>query len=698
MKSSQETENSAALEWRKTNALKNDLINYHTTRVQTMKLTAAVLKEIRADPIHKLRTASVQDLQAIVQKANHAYYNTGTPLFEDDVYDIVKDLLASRDPQNPILTHVGAACDACERKVELPHYMGSMNKMKAAEVPAFIQAQGPPHSYVVSDKLDGVSALAVFDAGGAAAAGPSLYTRGNGRVGQNITHLVPFVQHVPRNIPGRRRISVRGELVISKRDFIDHAMVKQGATARNLVSGQVNATVPNLDVCRHIQFVVYQVCEPRGLSCSKQIELAKQLGFKVVPSTILGRADIDGDALGRFLHSRRQQTEFEIDGLVVCHDGVHEPPSGQNPPYAFAYKNMLFNDAAEVVVTGVEWKLSKDGLLKPTVLFDPVTLNGVSVQRATGFNARFIEAHGIGPGARLMVTRSGDVIPHIKEVLRAAGAPALPDRSEWDWEWNETRVDARVRGERGNNNALQLKRLQRFFQVVKAEGVSDATIERLFNSGFRTVRQVFGIHDAAALMQHVPGFQSKSAEATVAALRAARAAATCTDIMVASNTLGRGFGERRLRTILCAFPDALRRDPPIEALLGVEGVQQKTAQQFLDGLRAFRAFAHTEGLEDLCTAPPGHQQVPHSGCNGVSGDMAGVVAVFTGFRSEDLEQQVAGRGGKVVGTVSKKVTVVVTGSDGSKTSGKVARATELGIPVVHRDTFVELWALAGGRG
>jgi len=103
--------------------------------------------------------------------------------------------------------------------------------------------------------------------------------------------------------------------------------------------------------------------------------------------------------------------------IVVRDNQHHSIISGKNPKYSFAFKTILTHEEAEVIVSHVEWNISKDGFLKPTVYFNPIHIGGVKIQKATGFNASFIQSNTIGPGSHIVIIRSGDVIPYIVRTL-----------------------------------------------------------------------------------------------------------------------------------------------------------------------------------------------------------------------------------------------------------------------------------------
>jgi DNA ligase (NAD+) len=566
---------------------------------------------------------SARDLARLIQQANQAYYNSDAPLMPDAEYDALKDELARRDPTHPLLSSVGVAVTSAHRKVQLPVWMGSMDKVKDPATPC--------EAYM--DKLDGVSALLVWPRDGPA----RLLTRGDGRVGHDVSHLLAFLQHtLPPNSTLPIDVIVRGELVLPKDAPLE-------GVRRNLVSGLVNAQVPDLEVAKHVHFVAYAVLAPPGMRPLHQLSWLAAHGFpRVVHAE--GATDVD---LDRALAARKQRSPYEVDGIVlILRDAWEDVPAGENPKALVAFKRNT--TWARAVVTQVEWKVSKDGYFKPTVVFAPVHLSGVTVQRATGFNAGFIRAHAVGPGAVVHVTRSGDVIPHILEVVEPAPqGPALPAADAGTW--TDTGVDLVAHAD---DPAIALRALQHFFSVVDVRGVGDARVAALFAEGYTRPGDAL-----RHLSQQAPPRLD---------LR---------QLMVASNAFGRGVGKRRLEALLQRHPRALQEAPTREQLLDIPGVEAKTADAMLEGLRRFAEFERENQLLQYVGAQPAPTVAAPST----------TTIVFSGFRDPELQLRAARElGHRVADNVTRQTAILVVPDGAHEPTTKEKRAVELGVRVVAR--------------
>lgn len=376
-----------------------------------------VYDRIIKDPVNVLKSLTFKQITSLLEKADTAFFNTNETLLPDDIYDMTKRYLKENDKNNPYLKKVGAEIEI--NKVELPFYMGSLDKIKDNESEIIKWKKKYTGSYVISEKLDGISCLLYYDKNTR-----KLMTRGNGYQGQDISHILPYLNIDVSKLT--KKIAIRGELIISRANW--QVISDSGANARNVVAGAVHSKVVNKETMSRIDFVTYDVLFPRN-KLSTSLNMVKSLNIPVVKHLVIENDFLNLENMSNVLASWRKESLYEIDGIVVQHDEEHKMMSGKNPKHAFAFKTILTHEQAEVIVTDVEWNISKHRYLKPLVKFNEVCLAGVKIKQATGFNASFIESNNIGPGSRIIIVRSGDVIPHILSVLTPSSnnRPKMPD-------------------------------------------------------------------------------------------------------------------------------------------------------------------------------------------------------------------------------------------------------------------------------
>ena len=523
--------------------------------------------------ISVLDNLSESELSDIIELTNKYYYNSMSPLMSDNDYDIVKEFIERKFPKNVAIAQIGAPIG--KNKVTLPYEMWSMNKIKPdsnALVSWKSKYTGP---YVLSCKLDGVSGMYVDG---------KLYTRGDGKVGQDISHLISHLK-----LPKIKDYAVRGEFIIPKLVF-EEKYKTIFANPRNLVSGIVNSKTFD-DKINDLHFVTYEVVHPK-MKPSEQMAKLKELGLEVVLNHT--EPDITNEILSNLLLNLRKNYTYEIDGIIVADDNIHSRITG-NPEHAFAFKMVLTDQIAEAKVVDVIWTPSKNGYLKPRVRIEPIKLGGVTIEYSTGFNGRFIEENNIGIGALIQIIRSGDVIPYIKSVSVPASKPKMPTVP---YKWTDTRVDI-VLENIEDDTTVREKNITVFFTTLEVDGLSSGNVKRIINAGFDSVPKILKM-DLTDFAK-VEGFKTKMASKVFSSIQDKVSKASLLDIMVASNKLGRGLGERKIRPMLETYPDILTssesNDKKIEMLKLIKGIGNENAVEFVNNIHNFLAFLSDCGLE-----------------------------------------------------------------------------------------------------
>ena len=659
-------------------------------------VNAKLLADLISNPEKTLSSISKKDLVDILTAASDAYYNGEDSILSDDLFDMAKDHLEKIDPTNAFLKVVGAPIQGI--KVTLPYYMGSMNKIRDDDNSIQKWVSEYSGAVVISDKLDGISAMLVVTP-----TSRTLYTRGDGTMGQNISNMMPYL-NLPEikpkifNAIKNKTLAVRGELIISRENWekIKHL----GANARNVVAGCINKSqknTPDEEIAHRIDFVAYESVNPKSAP-SDGLQLLQSNGFKVVHYSYKSASVvINNDMLSTILVDRRANSPYECDGIVVYQDKQHDLIRGKNPSNAFAYKSIHTHDQVEVVVSEVEWNISKDGYMKPLVKFKPINLAGVTIAKATGFNASFIENNKLGPGSRIIIIRSGDVIPHILKVLTpsATGKASMPTVA---YHWNKSHVDILIDATSNDEPNVDMNKsmLAHFVKSIDMKGVGPGIVNKMVDAGINTIPKLMNVN-AADLLQ-IDGFQKKSAEKVANTIKACKDTVECVDLMSASNIFGRLFGSRRIKTIVGAYPSILKRQAPtLQQLLQIEGIGPETAPMFIENLPKFFKLIDAIGIP--CRGSDADAKPPQPKERDVSPkreskpeekpklDFKGQNVVFTGVRNKDLEKIIEAAGGKVSSSVSKNTTLIIT-KDVNENNAKLNKARELNIKIVAIDTLV----------
>ena len=619
-----------------------------------------IANDFKKKGISVLESLNENQLSELLRESNAAYYNE-EPFFTDNQYDIVKEFVESKYPSNPVLHEIGAPVE--RNKVILPYPMGSMDKIKPdtnALANWTSKFSGP---YVLSCKLDGVSGLYTTEG-----PKPKLYTRGDGKIGQDISHLIPFLR-----LPKTKGLVIRGEFIIPRALF-ETKYKDKFANPRNMVAGIVNHKTIN-EAVQDLHFVAYEVMNPIKKP-SQQLAFLLTLDVEVVLYKI--EPTINNELLSNTLLDWRYNYAYEIDGVIVTNDALYKRKAG-NPEHAFAFKMVLSDQVAEAKVVDVIWAASKDGYLKPRVQIEPINLGGVQITYATGFNGAFINDNKIGVGSTIELIRSGDVIPYIRKVIVPAEEPRMPSIP---FKWNDTHVDIMLE-DLESDQTVREKNITGFFRGIGVEGLSTGNIKRIMEAGYDSIPQILKM-TIEDLLQ-IDGFKEKMATKIHDGIKEKIDAASLTKIMSASNMFGRGFSEKKIELIMVSYPKVLlskeSNAQKITKILAIKGMATKSAEAFVERIPYFINFIKESGLvkklaEKISEKKPVNQFHP----------LFGKSIVMTGFRDTALQEALKDIGAKIGSSVSSKTFVVLV-KDKEEDTGKANEARKLNVPLITPQEF-----------
>ena len=459
-----------------------------------------VIELLKVDPESTLKSLGEKEILKILDHLADKYYNE-TPIVSDELFDIIKEhyeteydakykvgapiksVKSTKSTKLTKFTKSDKTNDVITKgkngtKVKLPYWMGSLDKIKPSSGTFNNWVGKFPGPYVLSWKLDGISALLCKIKGQV-----YMYTRGDGVEGQDISHCIQMIGtnglNINKMVEGD---AIRGELIMSKANF--KTIEDRMANPRNAVSGIIGTKKPDPELLKLIDFIAYWVLSPQ-LKASEQLEYIKKKDF--VPRSVEYeiKSKLTLDELSAKLVEGRKSHKYEIDGVVVIDDSKYYPlESGSNPTYGFAFKQLLTDQIAEATVLDVLWEVSKDKYIKPKIKINTIELGGVEITYATAFNAKFVVDNCIGPGAQIQIVRSGDVIPKIEKVLKPSesGKPKLPIIK---YKWNETGVDIIASDlDASTMEKIIVKKLTYFFDTLGIKWMGETTIEKFVSNGY----------------------------------------------------------------------------------------------------------------------------------------------------------------------------------------------------------------------
>ena len=624
-----------------------------------------IIQNYKSGGISVLENLNEKTLNEILVKTNDVYRNLGPtdePLVSDNQYDILEDFIKEKYPKNNIVGKIGAPIT--KNKIKLPYEMASMDKIKpdTKALPSWKTKYDGP--YVLSCKLDGVSGLYTTENGKS-----GLYTRGDGQVGQDVSHLITHM-----GLPTIKDIVIRGEFIM-KRNTFNTKYANKFANARNLIAGTVNRITIN-ETVHDMDFVGYEVIKPE-LKPSEQFKFLEENGFKTVRNET--NDNITNELLSNRLVDWRNNYDYEIDGVIVTNDKIYSRTSG-NPGHSFAFKMVLSEQMAEAKVLDVEWNASKDGYLKPTVRIEPIRLGGVKIEKATGFNGAFIESNKIGVGAVIQIIRSGDVIPHIRNIITPAEQPLMPTV---DYIWNDSRVDIMLEN-KNEDEGVRNRNIIGFFNGIEVDRLGDKNVIKIIGAGFDTIPKILKMTKDQFLS--IDGIKEKMANNIHSGIKTQIEKATISKIMSSSNRFGRGFGGRKIELILTEYPDILTSNESeaikIEKLSKVNGMAKKTAETFVKQVPQFLDFLRDCDMESKLIVPENQ--------NAIVVDESHILykktIVMSGTRDKVIENKLKEVGAILGTSVTSKTFMLITPHPDSDNS-KVVNAKKLNILILTPEQF-----------
>lgn len=610
--------------------------------------------------------------------ANLAYRNTETLLMTDEEYDEGIATLRKLEPNHPFLSLIGA--DVQEggkvKTILLPSKMASLDKILYGEgtLEKWKKKCASP-SYVISEKLDGISCLYVSDNGG------RLYLRGNGVKGVDVSGLLNKIRLQIYRPPGN--FIVRGELILRKSD------TPKGSIGRSLMNGWVHRSTETLKEMSDIRFIAYQVIRPSGMTRRQEFEWLRNY-FEIPWIRFINEFGLKEDLLKKFLIHRRAESEYATDGLVVATDTVPQMTGEElkNPKDAIAFKAALDEQKCTTIVKGIEWNISRHGIFIPTILIEPIVIGDAKIERLSGHNAATIVKHSLGPGARIIVRRSGDVIPTLDTVLEACPTGAALPLSSWKWDENKTHACSDIYN--GSESAeTRIKTMVHGLQTLEIPGIGEGIVEKLVEGKIDTLKKLWSSSPELLASLIGPGRGPKLLEN----FRSAISKAPPITLMIASNMLPRGVGERKLKVLFEIQPDPSLWTSAL--FVNVKGWGLTSIDELLAVLPKIliwtKDFPFTQVSTELHLHSSSAPKIQVK--NGKS-------VVFTGVRDKVLEERLVSLGWEIQPTITKNTTVLIVpdtyqgtaspapaAASQAKESGKIKKAVEYGIRIERITDF-----------
>jgi NAD-dependent DNA ligase len=621
---------------------------------------------------------SVNDLAEVLYFASDQYYNIDgdkqTEVFlTDDQFDQLESILRALNPNHPFFAQVGS--DVRGSKVDLPYELGSLDQLHVGgDVRRWIISNGwPDQAFCLTDKVDGTSGLIIYGRGGLFQVA---YSRGNGIQGADITRHVKRMPCVPKKMP--KPCAIRVEVVLYDKTFEEHVADAQingqrvYKNARNMVAGRMNAIESPQWFYENVRVIGTSVIDPE-MGKEEQLLTMSKSGFEIPAYVIMLGSELNDDDLTNYIVERKAAVPYAIDGIVIDVDDHNmrvelskKERNSLNPSYSKKFKTAGDDNVAFPKVVTIHWQPSKDGYLKPTIEVEPTDLGGVTIRHCTAFNAKFVKDNNIGPGAVIQLTRSGDVIPFVQQVIQPASRPQLPTQEQFGkMTWSDNEVDL-ILVDPESNEAVQRNMLIDVFNKLEIPFLREGAVDKLFDAGYKTVPAIIKMTENE--LKRIIG--NSAGEKIYAGMRAKLNPVPLHIIAGASGALGRGIGRRRVKRLLEDLPEM--SDWTISNIMRVEGFDAITAHTIVTNLPRFEAFL--KEIDGYYTIAQQKEKVQ-------DGPFTGMTFVFTGYRDKAAQARIEELGGTVTDAINKSTAFLITKTPQS-TGSKMKKARDLGIKII----------------
>lgn len=624
----------------------------------------------------------------------NAAYRKGESLISDAEYDELVEELRRTDPNNSWFDAPEPAPVTSSRKASLPIPMKSLNKVKSfSELKKWCQSLGltKKTTLVCMPKFDGLSLLHDERTG-------MTYSRGGAEnEGQNCTAHYKAAE-IPS--PNTNLHFTFGEFVFSRKNWrrfkTDTANNPEEnfKSPRNTAAGLLNRDNP-CDYLKYVSFFRYGTDEKSmedytTFECLIDIICTQYQQPKLFKSIWV--EDLSDELLVELF--KEWSVEYPMDGIVIYINDLNiwniigRNQTTGNPLYAIAYKHPDFTDSFETTVKGISWKVSKAGALKPVVNIETVDTGDCNMENPTGYNAKWICDHQIAKGARILVTRSGGVIPKIIETLQ----PPTKEENDKLWKemcicphcgaptaWNDSQVELCCTNT--TCPGVQLAKMVFFYTTLGAENMGEETLAKIFEAGFKTIPAVMNI--SFQELMDIEGFAEATSNIILHNNRKIREGVSLPMLMQASDCF-KGIGAIKAQKLLEDMSEDER-----QAFCDGEFITKEpdkndekfqtlpvTTQNLLLGYRAFIQFLHDTQIPVVM---PSQRIITDGKCSGMA-------VCVSGFRDSDFENTIMHEGGRIVSGVSRKTTHLIV-KDKSATSTKISKAQQLGIPIWSINDF-----------
>ena len=648
-----------------------------------------------------------QRITELVDKLNEAskvYYSGNDEIMPNYQWDAMYDELLKLEKESGIVLEnsptqtTGYIKNSENGENREPHEFPALSLAKTKNISDLVNWAGERDIWI-SWKLDGLTLVLTYDNGELS----KILTRGNGRLGKNITFLKDAIKGFPLKIDYKGHMVVRGEATISYTDFNEiNALIEDDndkyANPRNLASGTLNLDDASEVKKRRVHFnaftLVYRLDEI--VSWGEQMEFLKESGF-----TVVEHEKTNANGIASLVKKFTQKVEngkmdIPVDGLVICYDDTVYASTGSvtghhatRAGYAFKWQD----EAVDSKLKYIEWSCAVS-TISPVAVFEPVQIEGTTVSRASLCNISEIERLGVGKDCILSVIKANKIIPKCIAVKEAKGDVEIPTECPVCHAKTEIRISSNsgTKTLHCTNPDCTAKNVMKFSRFVSKsgmdiDGISEQTMVRFINDGYiREFADLYHLPEHFEEISKMDGFGEKSCLNMSNALEKSKKVHPVNFIYaLCIPMIGLDAAKKIVNSIgFDEFMERMKKGMDFEDIDGI-GVEKSNS------ILAWYSNSNNKAMLENVLKEVEIEKVTVE--NTSDGSCAGLTFVITGdvfkFKNRnEFKAYVESQGGKVTGSVSKKTSYLVN-NDLESASSKNKKAKDLNVPIISEDTFIE---------
>lgn len=552
------------------------------------------------------------------------------------------------------------------------------------------------HVGILSWKFDGLTIVLKYSNGVLSQA----LTRGNGEIGEDVTHNAKFFRNIPKEIGFKGDLWIRGEAVIS---FSEFERINQGAgeekykNPRNLCAGTIRQLNSRIVASRNVDFFAFAVLEQsdhKTQTKEQALVFLTEQGFALVDYKMVNAENVANTVEDFKLTVGIM--DYATDGLVLTYNDI-EHSVGLGATSKFPRDSLAFKWADELAttyLTGIEWNTSRTGLINPIALFKPVDIEGSTVARASLHNVSIAEGLELGIGDQISVYKANMIIPQINENFTRSGFMGYPRTCPICHQPTTLRDEKGVKTLHCDNTNCHARVARTIVHYVgrdgtNIEGLSEKTIEKFINLGhISNFSHIYNLGNFAEQIKNMEGFGERSYTKLMDAIEKSKTLDLANFIYALGiDNVGLSGAKSLCRHFGYNF-DKIRLAEPDE-ISAIEGFGDIMAQSIYNYFHNPQNKANIDATLPHLNITYSENVAPFKGST-----ISGKTFVITGnlehfVNRKALTEHIEGQGGRVVGSVSKNTDYLIN-NDTQSASAKNKKAKELGVTIISEQGLLEL--------